>query len=69
MVWKHPHKPIIIKKANIASFPHFHICFQTFLAVPALLAGFTQKGLAITSPLLLVEKENAGLVLMNPYLK
>jgi hypothetical protein len=39
------------------------------LAVPALPAGFTQKGLAVTLPLLLDEKENAGLVLMNPYLK
>jgi hypothetical protein len=32
--------------------------------VPDLPAGLTQKGLAVTLPLALVEKENAGLVLM-----
>jgi hypothetical protein len=51
-------------KAKIASLPHFQICLPTFLALPDLLVDLTQNGLTVTLPEPVLEKENAGLVLM-----
>jgi hypothetical protein len=65
IVWKHPHNPINIMKANMASLPHFQICLPIFLAEPDLEVGFTQKGLTVTLPEPELEKENAGLVLIS----
>jgi hypothetical protein len=51
-------------KAKRASLNHFQTCLPTFLALLDLDAGLTQNGLTVTLPEALVEKENAGLVLI-----
>jgi hypothetical protein len=50
--------------ANKANLDHFQICLPIFLALLDLEAGLTQKGLTVTLPEPVLEKENAGLVLM-----
>jgi hypothetical protein len=51
-------------KAKIANLSHFQTIFQTFLAWPVFVTGFTQNGLTTLGLAELVEKEKAGLVLI-----